>query len=154
MVDDADDPMLDRFLEVYLLWLFGWVLFCESAGDSVSRYLIPWAQRIADAPLEQMPQISWGSSVLAATYRGLCSTVTRPASTEAILLGCPLLLQMWIHERFDIGRPRADLSEYEPLPDGTDPTDLHTMGSLWCLRKVMTSLYVILHVMSSLVRFT
>jgi hypothetical protein len=98
MVDDADDPMLDRFLEVYLLWLFGWVLFCESAGDSVSRYLIPWAQRIADAPLEKMPQISWGSSVLAATYRGLCSTVTRPASTEAILLGCPLLLQMWIHD--------------------------------------------------------
>jgi hypothetical protein len=58
MADDADDPTSDRFLEVYLLWLFGWVLFCESAGDSVSRYLIPWAQRIADATLEQMPQIS------------------------------------------------------------------------------------------------
>jgi hypothetical protein len=51
---------------------------------------------------------------------------------------------MWIHERFDIGRPRADLSEYEPLAGGTDPADLPTMGSLWCLRKVMTSLYVIL----------
>jgi hypothetical protein len=32
--------------------------------------MIPWAQRIADAPLEQMPQISWGSAVLAATYTG------------------------------------------------------------------------------------
>jgi hypothetical protein len=62
---------------------------------------------------EQMPQISWSSAVLAATYRGLCSAVTRPASREAILLGCPLLLQMWIHERFDIGRPKTDLSEYE-----------------------------------------
>jgi hypothetical protein len=154
MADDADDPTSDKFLEVYLLWLFGWVLFCESAGDSVSRYMIPWAQRIADAPLDQMPQISWGSTVLAATYRGLCSAVTRQTSREAILLGCPLLLQMWIHERFDIGRPRADLSEYEPLPDGTDPADLPTMVSLWCLRKVMTSLYVILRVMSSLVRFT
>jgi hypothetical protein len=41
MADDADDQMSDRFLEVYLLWLFGWVLFCKSAGDSVSRYLIP-----------------------------------------------------------------------------------------------------------------
>jgi hypothetical protein len=92
--DDADDPTSDRFFEVYLLWLFGWVLFCESAGDSVSRYLIPWAQRIADAPLEQMPQINWGSVVLAATYRGMCSAVTRPASREGILLGCPLLLQM------------------------------------------------------------
>jgi hypothetical protein len=34
MADDADDQMSDRFLEVYLLWLFGWVLFCESAGAS------------------------------------------------------------------------------------------------------------------------
>jgi hypothetical protein len=92
--------------------------------------MIPWAQRIADAPFEQMPKISWGSADLAATYMGLCSAVTRSASREAILLGCPLLLQMWIHERFDIGRPRANLSEYEPLADGTDPVDLPTMGSL------------------------
>jgi hypothetical protein len=76
MVDDADDQTSDKFLEVYLLWLFRWVLFCESAGDSVSQCMIPWAQRIADAPLEQMPQISWGSAVLVATYRGLCSAVT------------------------------------------------------------------------------
>jgi hypothetical protein len=94
MADDADDQTLDRFLEVYLLWLFGWVLFCELAGDSVLRCMIPWARRIADAPLEQMPQISWGSVVLAATYRGLCSAVTRLTSRVAILLGCPLLLQM------------------------------------------------------------
>jgi hypothetical protein len=92
MADDADDQTSDRFLEVYLLWLFGWVLFCESAGDYVSRCMIAWDQRIADAPLEQMPQISWGSTVLEATYRGLCSAVTRPTSREAILLGCPLLL--------------------------------------------------------------
>jgi hypothetical protein len=109
---------------------------------------------IADAPLEQMPQISWGNTVLAATYRGLCSAATRPTSREAILMGCPLLLQMWIHERFDIGRPRTDLSEYEVASDGTDPSDLPTMGSLWCLRKVMTSLYVILRVMTSVVQFT
>jgi hypothetical protein len=101
-----------------------------------------------------MPQISWGSAVLAATYRGLCSAVTRPSSREAILLGCPILLQMWIHERFDISRPRTDLSDYESLADGTDPADLPTMGSLWCLRKVMTSLYVILRIMSSIFQFT
>jgi hypothetical protein len=80
--------------------------------------------------------------------------MTTPVSREAILLGCPLLLQMWIHEWFDFGRPRADLSEYEPLADGTDPVDLHTMCSPWCLQKVMTSLYVILRVMSYVVRFT
>jgi hypothetical protein len=31
---------------------------------------------------------------------------------------------MWIHERFDIGQPRIDLSEYEAAADGTDPADL------------------------------
>jgi hypothetical protein len=101
-----------------------------------------------------MPQISWGSTVLTATYRGLCSAMTRPTSREAILLGCPLLLQMWIHERFDIGRPKTDLSEYEPPIDGINPAELPTMGSLWCLRKVMTSLYMILRVMTSIVPFT
>jgi hypothetical protein len=112
MADEADDPMLDSVLEVYLLWLFGWVLLWKLVGDSVSRYLLPWAQKIVDAPLYQMPQISWGSDVLAATYRGLCSVVSRPTRNEGILSGCPLLLHMWIHERFDIGRPKADLSEY------------------------------------------
>jgi hypothetical protein len=50
MADDADDQTLDRFLEVYLLWLFGCVLFRESAGDSMSRCMIPWVQRITNAP--------------------------------------------------------------------------------------------------------
>jgi hypothetical protein len=45
-------------------------LFCKSAGDSVLRYLLPWAQKIIDAPLDQMSQISWGNAVLTATYRG------------------------------------------------------------------------------------
>jgi hypothetical protein len=80
--------------------------------------------------------------------------VTRPTSREVILPGCPLLLQMWIHERFDIDQPGTDLSEYEPAADATDPADLPTMGSQWCLRKVMTSLYVILRVMTSVVPFT
>jgi hypothetical protein len=141
MVDEADDLTSDKFLEVYLLWLFGWVLFCESAGDSVSRYLLPWAQKVADAPLDQMPQISWGSAVLAATYRGLCLVVSRPASKEGILLRCPLLL-MRIHKRFDIGQPKVDLLEYQTLPEDTDPADLPTMSSLWCLWKVITSLII------------
>jgi hypothetical protein len=88
-----------------------------------------------------MPQISGGNAVLATTYRGLCSLVSRPG-VRRILLGCPLLLQMWIHERFDIGRPKADLSEYQTLPEDTDPVDLPTMDSLWCFRKVMTFLIV------------
>jgi hypothetical protein len=89
-----------------------------------------------------MPQISWGSAVLAATYRGLCSVVSRLGSKEGIFLRCPLLLQIWIHERFDIGRPKVDLSKYQPLLEDTNPADLPAMGSLWCLRNVMTFLIV------------
>jgi hypothetical protein len=49
---------------------------------------------------------------------------------------------MWIHERFDIGQPKADLWEYQPLPEDTDPADNPTMGSLRCLQKVMTFLII------------
>jgi hypothetical protein len=41
MADEVEDQTSDKFLEVYLLWLFGWVMFRESAGDSVSRYELP-----------------------------------------------------------------------------------------------------------------
>jgi hypothetical protein len=53
--DDAEQETVDRFFEAYLLWLFGFVLFCSSQGDAVASYLIPHARRIADAPLDTMP---------------------------------------------------------------------------------------------------
>jgi hypothetical protein len=37
----------------------------------VARYLIPHARRIADVPLDVVPQISWGNSVLVSAYRGV-----------------------------------------------------------------------------------
>jgi hypothetical protein len=73
LADDAEQETVDKFFEAYLLWLFGFVLFCISQGDAVARYLIPHARRIADAPLDVVPQISWGKSVLASAYWGLCS---------------------------------------------------------------------------------
>jgi hypothetical protein len=83
---------------VYLLWPFGFVLFCSSRGDAVARYLIPHARRIADAPLDAVPQISWGNSVLVSAYRGPCSGVLKGRAAKPILLGCPLLLQLWCHK--------------------------------------------------------
>jgi hypothetical protein len=65
MRDDADDYTVARHLEACLLWLFGYVMFCGSQGEAVSRYLIPHAQLIADANMNQVPQISWGSAGLA-----------------------------------------------------------------------------------------
>jgi hypothetical protein len=92
LADDAEQETIDRFFEAYLLWLFGFVLFCSSQGDAVMRYLIPHARRIANAPLDVVPQISWGNSVLASAYRGLCSGVSKGRAAKPILLGCPLLL--------------------------------------------------------------
>ena len=74
---DADNFTVARHLEAYLLWLFGWVMFCSSQGDSCPKQLIPLARSIADAPLHEVPQFSWASAVLAATYRGLCTGVTK-----------------------------------------------------------------------------
>jgi hypothetical protein len=103
----------------------------------MSRFLIPHAQRIPGTPLDAVPQISWGNAVLACTYKGLCMGVLKGRSKQAILLGCPLLLQLWCHLRFKIGRPLVFLHPYEPLLEGHDPGDRFTMGSLWCLWMVI-----------------
>ena len=34
---DADDFTVARHFEAYLLWLFGWVMFCSSQGDSCPK---------------------------------------------------------------------------------------------------------------------
>jgi hypothetical protein len=73
-----------------------------------------YAMQIAYAPLEAIPQYSWGSAVLAATYRALCDACTRRTSIDT-LAGCPLLLMLWSFKRFDIGRPT--LSLYKPYAD-------------------------------------
>lgn len=143
---DAEDWRVRRHLEAYLLWLFGWVLFTSSHHDSVDKHLIPYAQQIADAPLDAVPQFSWGSAVLAATYRALCDACTR-RSQAGTLAGCPLLLMLWSFERFDIGRP--ELSSYEDYEEAMyqvdafgnrDPIDAPTMGSIWTKRNVSASL--------------
>jgi hypothetical protein len=63
--------------------------------------------------------------------------VSKGRAVEPILLGCPLLLQLWCHERFAIGWPVVPLYEYEPLPEGHDPRDRFTMGSLRFLWRVI-----------------
>ena len=58
MRDDADDATIARHLEAYILWLFGWIMFCSSQGDSCPKQLIPVARAIADAPLDEVSQFS------------------------------------------------------------------------------------------------
>ena len=37
MRDDVDDGTVARHLEAYILWLFGWIIFYSSQGDSCPK---------------------------------------------------------------------------------------------------------------------
>src|SRR6266542_986226 len=101
---DADIGSVHRSLEAYLLWLFGCIMFNNSHRDSVDRVLMPYAREIVDAADDNVPTWSWGSAVLAAMYRGLWDAYCK-TNENAVLIGCPLLLQLWAYEGFAIGRP-------------------------------------------------
>src|SRR5438105_6457701 len=133
LAEDADIDSVLRSLEAYVLWLFGCIMFNNSHRDSVDRVLMPYAREIADAADEDVPTWSWGSAVLAATYHGLCDACSK-TNENAILTGCPLLLQLWAYERFAVGRPIVDHKSYDLYSEFED--DRPTMGTLWCSRQV------------------
>ena len=85
----------------------------------------------------RITQRSWGSAVLAATYRAMCNGC-QLLSSSASILGCPLLLQLWSWERFPVGRP--DVRAGEAYPVGAffdaDHIDMPTFGFLWTRRQV------------------
>ena len=130
---DADEYSVTRSLEAYLLWLFGCIMFNNSHGHCVDRVLLPYAQEIVDADEVDIPLYSWGSAVLACTYRGLCKASWQN-DRNAILTGCPILLQIWSYERIAIGRPMIDQSPYKPDMYGDTEDDRPTMGTLWYSR--------------------
>ena len=129
-----------RSLEAYLLWLFGKVMFTENHVTTISALYIPMALEIASAQTaDQIRQRSWGSAVLAATYRGMCNGC-QLTSRKPALLGCPLFLQLWSWERFSIGRP--DVRVHEPIDAmfDVDGIDMPTFGLCWTRREVCTVL--------------
>ena len=54
MVEDAPEYTVRMHFEVYLLWLFGWVLFLGSHGDSVDKHMIRYARQQADWEAEEI----------------------------------------------------------------------------------------------------
>jgi hypothetical protein len=139
MAANADDNQVARHLEAFLLWLFGWIMFTRSKGDIVNKWFIEFAKEIADAPEdpgpEDIPKYSWGSALLCAMYRALCRGCTK-SSAGSRLDGCPLFLQLWSLERFQIGRPKVETPTYGPGMYGKDDVDAPTFGSLWCSKEV------------------
>ena len=120
---------MSRYLEAHLLWLFGWALFCNSTGAFVDKVLIHYAREIADAAPGQVPGWSWGSAVLAATYRGLCQACFK-TEENVVIIGCPLLLQLWSYERFAIARPVINVHPYLEGINGMWDEDKPTIGFL------------------------
>ena len=116
-------------LVAYLLQLFGWVLFPTTKGDFLNPSFIRVAESLVDAGAEPMPEYSWGSAVLCATYRGLCDA-SRRGSAGSNLVVCYVLLQLWSWEHFPVGRPTIETAAH-PYPLPHDHIDAPTMGLRW-----------------------
>lgn len=141
-------PQITRSLEAYIMWLLGKVMFTENHVSTISARYIHFARGIAEATCqEECTQWSWGSAVLAATYRGMCNACQLTKDSSA-LLGCPLLLQLWSWERFPIGRPEVSVNQivgnqeheiivyHSDLLFDEEQIDLPTFGTHWTRRKV------------------
>lgn len=132
------EPQITRCLEAYILWLLSKTMFTENHVDTVSKRYVSIAREIADAqgPQDIRPR-SWGSAVLAATYRGMCNGCQLDRKNSA-LLGCPMLLQLWSWERFPIGRPDVDVKK--AIPENymldADGIDMPVFGTAWTSRVV------------------
>ena len=88
------EAQITRCLEAYLIWLFGKVMFIDSHVDTISARFINMAREIAEAHhVEDIVPRSFGSAVLAATYRAMCSACRKNKCSSSIL-GCPLLLHL------------------------------------------------------------
>lgn len=150
-----NDTQITRSLEAYLMWLFGKVMFTETHVDTISARFINMAREIAEAqqPDEIVPR-SFGSAVLAATYRAMC-TACRKNKGSSSILGCPMLLHLWSWERFPIGRPDVDaLSPWEYRLIETNLVALPTIGSMWARREVNFNITLLLVIQSCLFRLT
>ena len=141
-IQEFEGPMneaqITRSLEAYLMWLLGKIMFTENHVSTISRLYIPIAREIAEATTEDdITERSWGSAVLAATYRGMCNACQLTGS-RAGLLGCPLLLQLWSWERFPIGCPDVLAEVAYNLGELIDPEDIDmpTFGTIWTRRPV------------------
>jgi hypothetical protein len=68
------EPQITRSLEAYIMWLLGKVMFTENHVTTINAHYIPIVVEIANSTCaDDIIERSWGSAVLAATYRGMCN---------------------------------------------------------------------------------
>ena len=136
--EGAPHEVVRTYLVAYLLQLFGWVMFPTTKGDLLNPSFICIAESLVDAGAGPMPQYSWGSAVLCATYRGLCDA-SRHGTTASNLAVCYVLLQLWSWEHFPVGRPTIERAAHPYTVDGPGPhdaVDAPTMGLRWTAARL------------------
>ena len=80
---DVDEAIVIQHYEVYLYVLLGGIMFCNMAGDYVVPHIVWLASQLASHPYEPI-SYSWGSIVLAATYKGLCDATQQSMKKGSI----------------------------------------------------------------------
>ena len=82
---NATDGTMRKHLFAYILYLLG-MMFPNSHGDVVLPSMIKIAEEMVDNDLPPNPTYSFGSAVLAHTYRGLCDATKKNKKTKNRLL--------------------------------------------------------------------
>lgn len=54
MAENAAGNIVRRHFEAYLLWLFEWVMFLGSHGDSVDKHYIWYTRELVNWPVEEI----------------------------------------------------------------------------------------------------
>ncbi|TVU50569.1 hypothetical protein EJB05_01946, partial [Eragrostis curvula] len=109
--DNADEGTVERFARAWLWHLVGGYLFPDASGNTISWLFLP----ILGQQWENIATYSWGSATLAWLYRSLCEACTRTGGSPT-LGGCAYLLQIWMWERFPVGRPDRGPAEVGASP--------------------------------------
>lgn len=107
IADDTPAERVERIARLYMVLIFGGILFPNTSGNLLSLRFLPFLD-----PIEDVGTYSWGSAVLAYLYRSLCrSSMGRTMDVGGFLP----LLQIWCWER---------ILPLQPVPIGPGVTDV------------------------------
>ena len=135
---NSNEATAERFAKVWLWNFLGSFLFPDASGNNISWMFVD----ILNQPWENIAGYSWGSAVLAWTYRQLCEACRR-TSTAGYLGGCAYLLQVWIWERWPIGRPGGlDMAIRDAMPVSISILFISIMCTYY-LRLILTPFHLL-----------
>ncbi|XP_019430582.1 PREDICTED: serine/threonine-protein phosphatase 7 long form homolog [Lupinus angustifolius] len=105
----ADDVVIEQHARAFILRMIGGFLMLDTAGSRVHVMYLPLLE-----DLSQSFQYSWGSSVLACLYRGICRATL--ISHQIEIGGCLHLLQSWAYDRIPMLAPRVHNNDSQTFP--------------------------------------